>query len=84
MDKTRTIYPIKRISIICGDRCKTTISCNIEDLRYSPTKEFKCPVCGNSLEVNFCEALKKAVTYNNAAAEMAEFSRKTGVLFDAE
>lgn len=66
-----------KMNITCAD-CSTEISCNVLSDFVS---EFKCPVCGNSLQEPFNRALKAAMEYNKAAMNLIECQRDTGIKF---
>ena len=69
---------INKVTISC-EECGTTISCKI------PTqlvKDFDCPVCGTSLFSKAHSALKAALGYNRALAELMECQQGCGVEFD--
>lgn len=59
---------INKVTISCDD-CGTTISCKIPT---PPLKAFDCPVCGQSLFQAVHSALKAALGYNRALAELME------------
>ena len=68
---------IKRMTINCV-QCDTTVSFDLPD---RPLMEFDCPVCGESLHDNVIRALKTALNYNKAAADVMQCQQECDVTF---
>lgn len=71
---------IKRMTISCA-QCDTTVSFDLPD---RPLMEFVCPVCGESLHDSVTRALKTALGYNRAAAEVMQCQQECDVTFLTE
>ena len=69
--------PIKRMTISCA-QCDTTISFN---LPARPMTEFVCPVCGETLFSGVSQALRTALAYNKAVAEVLQCQQEAAVTF---
>lgn len=70
---------ITGLSALCG-KCEAKISCKLPS---RPVSECVCPLCGEAMYARFDHALKAALVYNKAVADVMQCQQEYMVEFDS-